>query len=152
MAQGGLEPPRPPVPMVRFYRGVQDLEDEAPPLTTFFGPRNMLKLIYSSFLQTVVFLDLRRDMVSMYSMNDALYRRDTYCFGLSDVCVIVVVAASFGRRRRMAVVFAVKWFISILYSSQSTETHTNILPIFERHDTNSAMNGLGLHAERERKR
>ena len=88
-------------------------------------------------------------MVSMYSMNDALYRRDTYCFGLSDVCVIVVVAASFGRRRRMAVVFAVKWFISILYSSQSTETHTHFLPIFGRHDTNSVMNGLGLHERKK---
>lgn len=52
----------------------------------------------------------------------------------------------------MVVVFAVKWFISILYSSQRTETHTNILPIFERHDTNSVMSGLGLHAEREKGR
>lgn len=38
----------------------------------------------------------------------------------------------------------VNWLVSILYSAQSTVTHTYFLPGFGRHDTNSVMNGLGL--------
>lgn len=86
VAQGGLEPPRPPVPMVRFYRRVQDLEDEAPPLSALFCSCNMLQLVDASFLQTVVFFDLRRDLVRMCSINDP--------GGILTACALVMLVSS----------------------------------------------------------
>ena len=61
----------------------------------------MFQFIDSSFLQTVVFVDLRRDLVNMYRVNDASSRWNTYPLGLSDVRVIVAVTATFRWWRRV---------------------------------------------------
>lgn len=81
----------------------------------------MLKLVDASHLQTVVFVDLKRDLVSMYSINDASSRWNTYGLGLSDVRVIVAVSASFGRRRVSAFLLSSDWLV--YYNQHRAQIH-----------------------------